>query len=101
MSNTVHGECALKDRRHSCVRITLVMDHDTRPAETIPRVWYDSSSIKSQSFRGVMGGYDIAIISFYGLSEERFCASENCLAVGRNREVVYACSRMDEVVVRS
>lgn len=48
-----------------------------------------------------MGGDDIAIISFYGLSEEGLCASENCLAVGRGRKVVDACSRMDEVVIRS
>jgi hypothetical protein len=44
--------------------ITLVMDHDTRPAETIPCIWYDSGSIESQPFRGEMGGDDIAIVGF-------------------------------------
>jgi hypothetical protein len=48
-----------------------------------------------------VGGDDIAVISFYGLSEEGFCASKNRLAVGCGRKIVDACSRMDEVVVRS
>jgi len=48
-----------------------------------------------------MGGDDIAVVGFYGLSEEGFCAGENCLAVGCDREIVDACSRVDEMVVRS
>ena len=48
-----------------------------------------------------MGGDDIAIVSFYGFPEKRFCAGENCLTVGCDREIADACSRVDEVVVRS
>lgn len=48
-----------------------------------------------------MGGDDIAMVRFDGLSQEGFCASENCSAVGCGGEIVYAGGRMDEVVVRS
>lgn len=48
-----------------------------------------------------MRGEDIAIVGFHGLSKEGFRAGENRLAIGGGGEIVDACSRMDEVVVRS
>lgn len=48
-----------------------------------------------------MGGDDITVVGFHGLSKEGFGVGENCSAIGRGREIVDACSRMDEVVVGS
>jgi len=48
-----------------------------------------------------MGGDYVTIVGFYGLSEKGFCAGENRLAVGCGREIVDACSRVDEMVVGS
>ena len=48
-----------------------------------------------------MGRGDIAIIGFYGFSEKGFCVGKNCSAVGCGREIVDACSRVDEMVVWS
>jgi len=48
-----------------------------------------------------MGGDDITIIGFYGLSEKGFRAGEDCLAIWCGGEIVDACSRVDEVVIRS
>ena len=48
-----------------------------------------------------MSGDDIAVIRFHRLSKERLRAGKNGLTIGCGREVVYACGRMDEVVVRS
>lgn len=101
MGNTIDGECTFEDRRCTRVRITLRMDHNTRPAKSIARIWYDSGSIESQPLRGEMGGDDIAVVGFYGFSEKGVCAGKNCLTVGGGGEVVDACSGVDEVVVRS
>jgi len=48
-----------------------------------------------------MAGDYVTIVGFYGFSEKRFCAGENRLAIGCGREIVDACSRMNEMVVRS
>jgi hypothetical protein len=48
-----------------------------------------------------MGGDNVTIVGFYGFPEKGFGAGENRLAVGCGREIVDACSRVDEMVVRS
>ena len=48
-----------------------------------------------------MGRDDITVVGFYGISEKGFCAGKNRLAIGCGREIVDACSRVDEMVVRS
>ena len=47
-----------------------------------------------------MGGENIAVVGFHRLSKEGFCMSENCLAIGGGGEIVDACGRMYEVVIR-
>jgi len=48
-----------------------------------------------------MGGDHVTIVGFDGFSEKGFCASKNGLSVGCGGEIVDACSRVDEMVVRS
>jgi hypothetical protein len=79
----------------------MVVDHNSRPAEAAALLWYDSGNVKSESLRGEMGGDDIAMVGSNGLSKEGFCVGENSSAIGSDRKIVDACSRMDEVVVRS
>ena len=94
MNDTIHCESTFKNRRYPRVWITLVMDYDPSPPEAIPRIWYDSGSIKSQPFRGVMGRDDISVISSHRVSNEGFRAGKNCAAIWCGREIVDAGSRM-------
>jgi len=48
-----------------------------------------------------MGGDYVTIVGFYGFPEKGFCPGKNRLAVGCGREIVDACSGVDEMVVRS
>lgn len=47
MSNAVCGESTFENGKRSGVWITLVMDHDACPAETIRNVRYYSGGVES------------------------------------------------------